>query len=167
MKIIQSAKTANESIIAFEIKPGEKTPIHYHTLFSETFEILKGTLEVSRNGQIIQLKKGDSVTIEPYDNHHFDNTSNEECIAKVTVSPGNLNFESSLIIFRGLIQDGLSGKTGIPKRFSDLALFVFLNNSRMVGFQKIAEPLFNFVAKKAIKQGRLDVLLQKYSIQTI
>ena len=162
MKIIRSARSASESIMEFEIKPGEKTPIHYHTLFSETFEILKGTLEVSRNGEIIQLKKGDSATIKPYDKHHFQNTSTEECIAKVTVSPGNLNFENSLLIFRGLVSDGLSDKSGIPKRFSDLALFVFLNNSRMVGIQKIAEPLFNYVARGAIRKGRLEELLQKY-----
>jgi len=167
MRIIQSARSTNESIMEFEIAPGEKTPIHYHTLFSETFEILKGTLEVSRNSEIIQLKKGDRITIKPYDKHHFNNTSEEECVAKITISPGNLNFENSLLIFRGLVRDGLSNKSGIPKRFSDLALFVFLNNSRMVGFQKVAEPLFNYIGKAAIKKGRLEVLLQKYGKQTI
>jgi len=41
-------------------------------------------------------------------------------------------------------------------------LFVSLSNSRMVGFQKIAEPIFNFFAKAAIKKGHLNELIQKY-----
>ena len=32
----------------------------------------------------------------------------------------------------------------------------------MTGFQKIAEPVFNFFAKAAIKKGQLDKLIQKY-----
>jgi len=32
----------------------------------------------------------------------------------------------------------------------------------MVGFQKIAEPIFNFFAKAAIKKGHLNELIQKY-----
>jgi len=32
----------------------------------------------------------------------------------------------------------------------------------MVGLQKIAEPVFNFFAKAAIKKGRLNELIQKY-----
>jgi Domain of unknown function (DUF4267) len=48
-KIIQSADTNKESIIEFNIMPNEKTPWHYHTLFSETFEVLNGTLEVGKN----------------------------------------------------------------------------------------------------------------------
>ena len=32
----------------------------------------------------------------------------------------------------------------------------------MVGFQKIAEPIFNYVTKAAIKKGHLTELIQKY-----
>jgi hypothetical protein len=54
---------------------------------------------------------------------------------------------------------GLAGKAGTPKRFSDLVLFVYLSNSKIVGFQKIAEPLFDWVAKMAIiKKRRLNKL---------
>jgi len=36
----------------------------------------------------------------------------------------------------------------------------------MVGFQKIAEPIFNYVAKSAIKKGHLNELMEKYCKET-
>lgn len=160
--ILQPAGPHKDSIIEFSIVPGEKTPWHYHTLFSETFEVLQGALEVGLNNRVFQLKKGDSVTIKPNEKHYFNNISNEECLIKVTVSPGNKNFENALSILKGLAKDGLASASGTPKKIYDLALFVYLNNSRMVGWQKIAEPLFNYLATRAIKQQRLKALESRY-----
>lgn len=162
IKLISSADTNKESAMQMNILPGEKTPWHYHTLFSETFEILKGRLEVGEGKNIHQLKQGDAATIQPNEKHYFHNVSNEECIIKVTVSPGNKNFENSLLIYKGLANDGLASVAGTPKKLSDLALFVYLNNSRMVGPQKIAEPLFSYIARRAIRKGRLKELELKY-----
>jgi quercetin dioxygenase-like cupin family protein len=162
IKLISSADTNKESIIEFNIVPNEKTPWHYHTLFSETFEVLNGTLEVGLNNQIHQLKQGDIVTIKPNEKHYFHNVSIDECLIKVIVSPGNKNFENALLISKGLAKNGLASDAGTPKKLSDLALFVYLNNSKMVGFQKVAEPVFNYIAKAAIKNGHLKELIQKY-----
>ena len=162
IKIIQSADTRNESILEFNIVPNEKTPWHFHTLFSETFEVLTGTLEVGLNDQIHQLKKGDIVTIKPNEKHYFHNTSNDECLIKVTINPGNKNFENALLISKGLAKDNLASASGTPKKLSDLALFVYLNNSKMIGLQKMAEPLFNYLATRAIKKGHLKELELKY-----
>jgi quercetin dioxygenase-like cupin family protein len=162
IKLISSVDTSRKSILEMNILPGEKTPWHYHTLFSETFEILKGTLEVGKGSEIHHLNQGDTATIQPNEKHYFHNVSKEECIIKVTLSPGNKNFETSLLIYKGLLTDGLASEAGTPKIFLDLALFIYLNNSKMVGFQKIAEPLFNYVAKRAIKKGRLEELILKY-----
>jgi quercetin dioxygenase-like cupin family protein len=162
IRLIQSADTHTSSVLELNILPGEKTPWHYHTLFSETFEILKGTLEVGVGKEIHRLKQGDTATIKPNEKHYYHNISQEECIIKATLNPGNKNFENSLLILKGLAKDCLASAAGTPRRFSDLALFVYLNNSKMVGIQKIAEPLFNWIAKTAIKKGRLDDLLKKY-----
>ncbi|MGI4751904.1 MAG: cupin domain-containing protein [Janthinobacterium lividum] len=162
IKLIRSAATNQESVIEFSIVPDEKTPWHYHTLFSETFEVLEGTLEVGLNNHVQNLKKGDLATIKPNEKHYFHNVSGDECLIRVTVSPGNRNFENALLISKGLAKDGLASAAGTPKELADLALFVYLNNSRMVGLQKIAEPLFNFFAKSAIKKGRLKELELKY-----
>jgi quercetin dioxygenase-like cupin family protein len=162
VKLISSVSASKNSVLELNILPGEKTPWHYHTLFSETFRVLKGTLEVGRGKDILHLKQGDIATIQPNEKHYYHNVSGEECIVTTTSSPGNKNFERSLFILKGLAKDGLASSAGTPRKFSDLVLFVSLSNSRMVGFQKIAEPIFNFFAKAAIKKGHLNELIQKY-----
>lgn len=162
IKLISSAETNKISVLEMNILPAEKTPWHYHTLFSETFEILEGILEVGKGKEIVHLKKGDIVVIQPHEKHYYRNVSKEECIIRATLNPGNRNFENSLFILKGLAKDGLANVAGTPKKFSDLALFVYLNNSGMVGFQKIAEPIFNYLARAAIKKGRLNELILKY-----
>lgn len=162
VKLVSSADTNKNSVLELNILPGEKTPWHYHTLFSETFEVLKGTLEVGKGKDIHHLKQGDIATIKPNEKHYYHNVSNEECIITTTLNPGNKNFENSLFILKGLVKDGLASDAGTPGKFSDLVLFVYLSNSRMVGFQKIAEPIFDFFAKAAIKKGHLNELIQKY-----
>lgn len=160
--ISSSVDTSKTSVLELNILPGEKTPWHYHDLFSETFEVLKGTLEVGKGKEIYQLKQGDVATIEPNEKHYYHNVSSEECIVTTTINPGNKNFENALFILKGLAKDGLASDAGTPRKFSDLVVFVYLSNSRMVGFQKLAEPVFNFFAKAAIKKGHLNELVQKY-----
>ena len=162
IKLISSAATNKNSVLELNILPGEKTPWHYHTLFSETFEVLKGTLEVGKGKNIHHLKQGDIATIKPNEKHYYHNVSDEECIINTTLNPGNKNFENSLFILKGLAKDGLASDAGTPGKFSDLAVFIYLSNSKMIGFQKIAEPIFDFFAKAAIKKGHLNELIQKY-----
>jgi quercetin dioxygenase-like cupin family protein len=162
IRLISSAEANGDSVIEFNIIPNEKTPWHYHTLFSETFEVLNGTLEVGLNNKVNWLKKGDSVTIKPNEKHYFHNISDADCLIKVTINPGNKNFENALLISKGLAKDGLASAAGTPKKLADLALFLYLNNSRMIGLQKVAEPLFNYLATRAIRKGRLDDLELKY-----
>ncbi|MDQ6889107.1 MAG: cupin domain-containing protein [Bacteroidota bacterium] len=162
IKLISSADINKDSVLELNILPSEKTPWHYHTLFSETFEVLKRTLEVGKGKDIHHLKQGDIATIQPNENHYYQNVSNQECIITKTLNPGNKNFENYLFILKGLAKDGLASDAGTPRKFSDLALFIYLNNSRLVGFQKLAEPIFNFFAKAAIKKGHLNKLTKKY-----
>lgn len=167
IKLITSADTNKDSVLELNILPGEKTPWHYHTLFAETFEILKGELEVGKDKDIHHLKQGDTAIIQPNEKHYYNNISGEECVIRATLSPGNKNFEKSLFILKGLANDGLASVDGTPKKFSDLVLFIYLSNSRMVGIQKIAEPIFNWFARAAIKKGHLNDLVQKYCREVI
>ena len=162
IKLISSADNTKNSKLELNILPGEKTPWHYHSFFSETFEVLKGTLEVGKGKKVYHLKEGDVATIEPNEKHYYHNISNDECIINASVAPGNKNFENALFILKGLARNGLASDAGTPKKFSDLVVFVYLSNSRMVGAQKIAEPIFNYFAKRAIKNGHLKELKLKY-----
>lgn len=162
IKLISSADNHTSSVVELNILPGEKTPWHYHTLFSETFTVIKGTLEVGKGKDILHLKTGDLATINPNERHYYHNVSNIECTITTAINPGNKNFENALFILKGLANDGLATAAGTPKNFLDLVLFVYLSNSRMVGFQKTAEPVFNFFSRAAIRTGRLDKLIEKY-----
>jgi quercetin dioxygenase-like cupin family protein len=124
IKLISSVANNNNSVVELNILPGEKTPWHYHTLFSETFTVLKGTLEVGKGRDILHLKQGDLAIIKPNEKHYYHNVSNEECIVTTTIKPGNKNFENALLILKGLANDGLATEAGTPKKFSDLVLFV-------------------------------------------
>jgi len=167
IKLISSVDSNNKSVAELNILPGEKTPWHYHTLFSETFTVLRGTLEVGKGKGILHLKEGDATTIMPYEKHYYHNVSKEECIVITSIDPGNKNFENALFVLKGLANDGLATDAGTPKRFSDLVLFVYLSNSRMVGIQKIAEPVFSYFAKAAIKRGQLKKLIKQYGNRTL
>ena len=165
-KLLRSVATDKVSSIELNILPGEKTPWHYHDLFSETFEIFKGTLEVGKGKDILQLKQRDVATIEPNEKHYYHNISNEECVITTTINPRHKNFENAMFILKGLANDGLANDAGTPRKFSDLVLFVYLSNSIMVGIQKIAEPVFTFFAKAGIKNGHLNKLIEIYCKQT-
>ncbi|MET3980593.1 quercetin dioxygenase-like cupin family protein [Mucilaginibacter sp. UYP25] len=162
IKLISSVNSHKQSKLELNILPDEKTPWHYHTLFSETFEVLKGTLEVGKGKNVLHLNIGDIATIEEGEKHYYHNVSDEECVITVTIDPGNKNFENALFILKGLAEDGFASNAGTPKSFLDLVLFVYLSNSKMVGFKKVAEPLFNFFAKIAIRNGRLSRLIERY-----
>lgn len=162
VKVIRSAADGNESIMEANILPGDKTPWHYHTLFAETFEVIEGSLEVGKNKAIFNLKAGNKITIAPYETHYFNNRSGVACIVRTTLQPGNKDFENACLILKGLASDGLVNSSGIPKSISDLALFIYLNNSRMIGLTKIAEPTFRYLAKRAIRKGRLTELTKAY-----
>ncbi|RKE57109.1 DUF4267 domain-containing protein [Sphingobacterium detergens] len=161
-RIIQSVEKGGSTITECDLLPGAKTPWHYHTLFSEQFELLVGTLEVGRSGLIYQLNAGDEITILPHETHLFHNRSAEKCRVRTVLTPGNIEFEQASRILLGLTRDGLTNGSGVPKKLSDLALFLYLNNSKMMGFLKIFQPIFSLIAKIAIKRGRLKVLLSKY-----
>ena len=161
-RIIQSAETGGSTITECDLLPGAKTPWHYHTLFSEKFELLVGTLEVGRGGVIYQLNEGEEITILPHETHLFNNRSTTKCKVRTVLSPGNIAFEQASHILLGLTRDGMTNASGVPKKLSDLALFLYLNNSKMTGFLRIFQPIFGLIAKIAIKRGRLSVLLSTY-----
>lgn len=163
VKRISSVSEGGNSVLEFSILPGESTPWHYHQLFSETFEMLKGELTVGRGEQTLTLQEGQTATIQRGQKHFFHNTSDKESFVKVTVSPGNRDFEEALLISKGLAKDGLASASGTPKKLTDLALFIHLNDSHMVGLQKVVEPLFRFLTTRAIKGGRLSYLKEKYA----
>lgn len=163
-QLIRSAAIHAETVTEATIYPGDKTPWHYHTLFAETFEIMEGGLQVGKSGNDYQLKKGDRITIAAYERHSFYNNTGSTCRVRTILQPGNLRFEQAGQILTGLANDGFANKRGIPKRLTDLVLFLYLSDSRLVGPAKLAEPLFAMFVRLAIRNGRLNTLIHRYCI---
>lgn len=161
-RLIRSAARDAETVTEATIYPDDKTPWHYHTRFAETFELLNGELRVGKNGSYYQLKEGDRITIEAYERHSFHNNSGEPCCVRTVLEPGNRQFEQAGQILTGLANDGFANKRGIPKRLTDLVLFLYLSDSRLVGIAKIAAPLFAILVRRAIRRGRLNTLIHRY-----
>ncbi|MGJ1203539.1 cupin domain-containing protein [Sphingobacterium lactis] len=164
VQILQSAAMGGDSILEFVIKPGEKTPKHYHRLFTESFEILAGSLSIGLGNAVRTFHIGEKLDIAAHCVHYFHNVSEEDCLVRVTVQPGNLNFERALNLSKRLAAAGLASPAGTPKRFKDLALFVFLNDSHSVGLLGMVQPVLTFVAKWQVKNGYLKSLLNTYKI---
>jgi quercetin dioxygenase-like cupin family protein len=162
IRLISPSENEHGSIMQLSVLPSEKTPWHHHTEFAETFEIVEGSLEVGKGKTVLQLTKGEIITIQPHERHYYHNTSDRDCILNVVVSPGSRNFEKSLFILKGLANDGSANAAGIPKRLRDLAVFIYLSNSRMSGVSKIAEPVFRYIAQLNIRNGYMDKLIHKY-----
>jgi quercetin dioxygenase-like cupin family protein len=170
--LVESAAAgAEQSVIDLDIAPGTGNPTHFHTRFEETFTVLRGQLSLGLGGQTRTLHAGESVTVPVKTTHFFRNLSGENCRLRISLRPGNEDFEKAMCIYYGLKADGRLRRNGVPRSLADLAVFVYLNNSRMTGIGRVLERLLSLIAKSAIRRGHLRHLTDTYfthpSVQTL
>ena len=60
------------------VLPGQKHPEQYHKIKEETFHLLYGDIQLTLDGQVVEMGCGDTVTIEPGVRHKFQ--SNGGCV---------------------------------------------------------------------------------------
>lgn len=92
---------------------GEGPPEHYHPLQSETFEVVKGQLNLIVNGEKMILKPGEKYTVPPNALHKWWNASDEALIAVGELRPA-LKTEYFLETMYALDQMGKVNKKGVP-----------------------------------------------------
>ena len=63
-----------------EIKPFQRISLQYHNFRSEHWLIIKGNAEIHIDGNILRLKKGDSIDIPKKKNHYIRNYTNKALI---------------------------------------------------------------------------------------
>lgn len=151
------------SVLEMDVAPHTGNPKHYHTLFDETFEVLEGELFIGMDKMTTTLRPGQSITVPIGSVHFFKNKTEANCRIRITLNPGNTDFEDAMNIYYGLKKEGLVSQSGVPKKLSDLALFIKLNNSKMPGIGRLADRLLQFIANRAIKNGRLETLRNRYT----
>ena len=149
-----SASTGGRrTLIEIELAPGGGNPPHYHTNFSERFEVLEGELQVLLGTETQTLRPGETKTAYRNTLHCFKNPTDKTVRFLVDIQPGSTGFERALQIAYGLATDGKANKQGLPKNLYHLAVIFVLGEGRMPGAFALVMPLFPFLAARARKKG--------------
>ena len=170
--ITESALSNNNkrTVLTAILAPGATAFPHYHTLFSETFTLLKGSLTVYTSPDMSEasleaktLQIGESVTIPPGKLHKFL-VGEEEATNIVTLEPGSLDFERAMLIMRGTQRDGIYQEFGNPdeNNLMFMAVLAELTNSNAIG--EVKEMLDRLYASRGDEiQAKKMELLGKYA----
>lgn len=101
------------SVLDSELGPGSTTFPHYHTLFTENFKLLSGSLSIVVAPEGVkevdamkkyELKVGEAMTVPKFTAHTFV-AGEEGCRCLVTFEPATVNFERVGLIITGLQAD--------------------------------------------------------------
>lgn len=138
-------------------------PGHFHDAHDERIEVLEGEIEVVVEGKRTLLRAGEHIDIPRGAVHSWRNPSNDRASAfRGTMTPGHPGFETAIKVMFGLARDGEVRPSGIPKRFSDIALLAHWNQGLPAGPLSLLKPLFAWLARRARASGRAAELLRRY-----
>jgi quercetin dioxygenase-like cupin family protein len=110
-----AAETGGERVV-FEtiVQPdGFVAAAHVHPFQTERFEVLAGTLGMRRGKERVELRSGETVTVEPQTPHKFWNAGDDEARFICSVTPA-LQFERLIATMYSLAADGKTNKKGMP-----------------------------------------------------
>jgi quercetin dioxygenase-like cupin family protein len=136
-EVIESVKDndGKHTIIRTTLEAGATVPPHYHTLFDETFEVIEGGEINVWNGDTERtLKVRQSGTIKKNTVHHYQVGANGT-VVKITLEPGNLNFENAMRIITGTQADNAYSQLSTVDKdnLTFMAVIADLTNSNYVG----------------------------------
>ncbi len=144
------------------LAPGGGNGLHFHTDFTEEFEVLKGTLGLKSNKRTYLLKEGDTALVQRREVHHFYNYSNAEPVIFLTRIVPALDFESMLRIAYGLANEGKTNKKGMPGLLP-LAVMFIKGGSYLPGIPLVVQKsFFGFLAYMAKITGHARRLERYY-----
>ena len=138
-------------------------PLHYHTAFTESFEVVEGTLYVCIGSKDpIALRPGQKAFAGLGVVHRFWNEGLEPCAFEAEIRPAS-NFEETIRAGFGLARDGRVNAKGVPKDPMELALIYELSQSYLPGMPLFLQRgLFGIVARIARWRG-YDPEFSKYT----
>lgn len=169
-RIVESASHNNNArtVIIETTTPGTSVPPHYHSRFSETFELINGsvsvhtgpadTSELAFKSTLTPLEPGKPMTV-PLGWYHQFIVGNETSTFKCTLEPGDIGFENMLKVLDGLKRDGEFDQL----EEDDVFLAVLMDLTDAHPLWKDGEMLINVRKERseAIEQMKED-LLKKY-----
>ena len=150
-------------LVEVVLAPEGGVDLHYHTTFVEEFEPVKGTLGVEVDGKHILVEPGE-IAIAPKNSlHRFFNPSKSETIVFKTYIKPARHFEQTLRIAYGLINDGKTTSSGIPKSIWHLALLFHHGESYMKGVPLwLQKGVFGLLFRLAVYLGKQKELEKYY-----
>lgn len=136
-----------------------KTPVHRHTTFAETFEVLDGKLTVVIGGRANTLVAGDVTTVPIGAGHRFANLSDEHVRFRCSLEPASRGFEEAQQLIAGLAADG-QARGPLPKDPRYVGLLVHLMDTSFAGPMRALNPIFRALGRLG---GRdLETLRDRY-----
>ena len=138
--------------------------MHYHLAYTETFEVLEGTLDmcVGTKDNHLVLAGGESAFVPLNTAHRFWNSGAEPVVFEVEIRPAR-NFEKAIRAQLGLVEDGKTNDKAIPKNILELALIYELSESYVVGMPlSLQKGIFGALARVARWSG-YDPEFSKYT----
>jgi hypothetical protein len=149
--VIEESATRNggkRTIFVETMSPGTTVPPHFHTRFSETLDLVKGSMKVYKTDQpdvekleasAQTLQIGDPKIVEALMYHRYT-VEDEVTALRVTLTPGDLGFEQILKIMNGLADDRELEKYGEDDILT--GVFYELTDTHLIGpTKKMIEDL--------------------------
>jgi quercetin dioxygenase-like cupin family protein len=149
---LQTATETNGEYVRFrvELAPGGSVLRHYHTTFTEHFEVTDGELYVELDGKPLVLTAGQTALIPLRAVHRFFNPSAQPVAFIAEVRPAR-RFEKNLRISYGLARDGKANAAGIARNPLVLAVVFQYAETYLPGIpawmQKAPFVLLNVAAR--------------------
>lgn len=150
--------------VQFDLPPGAKgSPLHYHGSMHETFEVVRGSLnmELCEKGNRKTLRTGDKVYVYPGMYHSFWNESHDWVTFISEMRPAG-NFEQFIKAWYGLAGEGKVNKDGVPTNLLQLALIVQKSDTIFVGQPPFLQKLVLNILAKIARIFKLDRTIVKY-----
>jgi quercetin dioxygenase-like cupin family protein len=158
-----SEETEGEyTLMEIEVAPGGGTKPHYHKTYTESFEVIEGSLEVLVGDQTCFLRAGEKAVVPRNTLHRFHNAMDETVTFLCEMRPGQPGFENTLKVGYGLASDGLTRSDGTPKNLYHMALLLEWSEIRVPGIFTLIEPIMRFLAKRARRKGIDKELEERY-----
>ena len=135
---------------------GDGPPLHSHDKFEEEFEVVSGQLTVTLGKEQYVLQPGDKRLVTLKTAHTFTNNHDEPVVFRVRLTPPS-QFEQSVRIHYGLIDDGLVDGKGNPKNIAHTALILSMQNTLVAGIPFwLQRKLFSWLVKRGYKKNAYE-----------
>ncbi|RKK99929.1 hypothetical protein BFJ70_g12944 [Fusarium oxysporum] len=140
---LEESTTLNDgkrTIFIETMTPGTTVPPHFHTRFSETFDLIEGSISVHKStdpdvealeASAQPLKVGKPQTVTPNLFHTYLVNGDGGAVLRVILEPGDADFERLLKIMNGLDADGKLAHMGDSLVL--MAVVMELSDAHLIG----------------------------------